>query len=395
MAITLKIYLDARNKSDDGAFPLKISINKNRKAAYIATGIRVRPDEWNGHEVVKRRDRVQLNDYLDSLRLKLRDIVYDGRDAGRFIGMTAVEIKNVLAREINGEPEKDTTPSFLSVYNKFADARPSERTREIYRVTGRKIRTLVPKAERVKITDVDLDWLEAFDEMLVAKGNNGSTRNIDFRNIRAVLKYAKKHKMTAEDPFEDFDMPETSSPDRALTIEQLQTLLNAEVEPWEEKYRDFFLLSLLLIGMNTEDLLHQTKVENGRLTYTRAKTHKEISVKVEPEAQEILDRYKGRKYLLNVLDTYANTHNWTSKVDASLKAIAKRNGLPEVTMYWARHTWATLVHADLGVDINTVADALGHQPPRKVTLIYIRKRDYSRVDDANRRFIDYIFNINN
>lgn len=390
MAITLKIYLDARNKSQDGAFPIKISINKNRKAAYIATGIRVRPDEWNGHEVVKRRDRVQLNDYLDSLRLKLRDIVYDGRDAGRFIGMSAVEIKNELAREINGEPEKDTTPSFLSVYDKFAESRQADRTKEIYRVTARKIRALVPKADRVKITDVDLDWLEAFDEMLIAKGNNGSTRNIDFRNIRAVLKHAKKHKLITDDPFEDFDMPETSSPDRALTIEQLQTLLNAEVEPWEEKYRDFFLLSLLLIGMNTEDLLHQTKIEDGRITYNRSKTHKEISVKVEPEAQAILDKYRGKKYLLNVLDTYANTHNWTSKVDASLKAIAKRNGLPEVTMYWARHTWATLVHADLGVDINTVADALGHQPPRKVTLIYIRKRDYSKVDEANRIFIDYI-----
>ena len=391
MAITVKTYLDARNKSEDGAFPIKISINKNRKAAYLSTGIRVLPDEWNGYEVIKRRDRVRLNDFLDSLKLRVRNMVYDGRDAGRFIGMTAVEIKDALAREINGEREEDATPSFLSVYDKFAETRQSERTKEIYRVTGRKIRNLIPRAEKIKIVDVDLDWLEAFDEMLIAKGNNGSTRNIDFRNIRAVLKHAKKHKLITDDPFEDFDMPETSSPDRALTIEQLQTLLNAEVEPWEEKYRDFFLLSLLLIGMNTEDLLHQTKIEDGRITYNRSKTHKEISVKVEPEAQAILDKYRGKKYLLNVLDTYANTHNWTSKVDASLKAIAKRNGLPEVTMYWARHTWATLVHADLGVDINTVADALGHQPPRKVTLIYIKKRDYSRVDEANRKMIDYIF----
>ena len=391
MAITVKTYLDARNKSEDGAFPIKISINKNRKAAYLSTGIRVLPDEWNGYEVIKRRDRVRLNDFLDALKLRVRNMVYDGRDAGRFIGMTAVEIKDALAREINGEREEDATPSFLSVYDKFAETRQSERTKEIYRVTGRKIRNLIPRAEKIKIVDVDLDWLEAFDEMLIAKGNNGSTRNIDFRNIRAVLKHAKKHKLITDDPFEDFDMPETSSPDRALTIEQLQTLLNAEVEPWEEKYRDFFLLSLLLIGMNTEDLLHQTKIEDGRITYNRSKTHKEISVKVEPEAQAILDKYRGKKYLLNVLDTYANTHNWTSKVDASLKAIAKRNGLPEVTMYWARHTWATLVHADLGVDINTVADALGHQPPRKVTFIYIKKRDYSRVDEANRKMIDYIF----
>jgi len=93
--------------------------------------------------------------------------------------------------------------------------------------------------------------------------------------------------------------------------------------------------------------------------------------------------------MLNILDTYSNTHNWTSKVDAVLKDIAKRNGLPPITMYWARHTWATLAHGDLGIELSTVSDALGHQPENKVTLIYIKKKDYSKVDEANRKVIDY------
>ncbi len=61
-------------------------------------------------------------------------------------------------------------------------------------------------------------------------------------------------------------------------------------------------------------------------------------------------------------------------------------------MYWARHTWATLAYGDLGVDIETISNALGHQSGKSVTMIYVRKKEYSKIDDANRRMIDYLFN---
>jgi integrase len=91
-----------------------------------------------------------------------------------------------------------------------------------------------------------------------------------------------------------------------------------------------------------------------------------------------------------MLDTYNCTHNWTAKVDAALKRIAERNALPSVTMYWARHTWATLASADLGIDLATISDALGHQPEKKVTLTYIRRKDFGRIDEANRKVINYL-----
>ena len=306
--------------------------------------------------------------------------------------MTATEIKNDISRRLGkGEGRKPKSALFFSVYDKFAESRNAERTREIYRVTGRKVRQLLPCPERIRLDQIDIDWLENLDELLVAKGNNGTTRNIDFRNIRAVLKYAQKHKLLRDNPFDDFIMPTGESPNRALTVEQLRTLINAEVEPWERKYLDFFLLSFLLVGMNTEDLLHVERIEDGRLSYVRAKTHKPISVKVTDRAQEIIDKYRGKKFLLNMLDTYSSTHNWTAKVDAALKAIAQRNKLPDVTMYWARHTWATLASADLGIELSTISDALGHQPEKKVTLTYIRIKNNNAVDDANDKVINYVF----
>ena len=45
---------------------------------------------------------------------------------------------------------------------------------------------------------------------------------------------------------------------------------------------------------------------DGRLEYRRAKTGKFYSIKIEPEIQDILDRYRGKKHLLAPFDKYDN-----------------------------------------------------------------------------------------
>ena len=61
---------------------------------------------------------------------------------------------------------------------------------------------------------------------------------------------------------------------------------------------------------------------------------------------------------------------------------------PNLTTYWARHTWATLA-AGLEIPKETIAAALGHGG-NTVTDIYI-DFDRKKVDEANRRVIDWVF----
>lgn len=392
MAITLNYFLDTRNKKDkkEKEFPVKMTITKRGSTAYLATGITLIPENWKDRRVVGRKDKARLNDFLDSLKNQVRHLLNDNND--KYQTMTATEIKNDLCRilEKGGEEKKNL---FIPYYKEFALKRKSNRTQEIYLVTLEKILQEMPHAEKLTLDDIDLEWIEDLDEALVLRGNNSSTRNLDFRNIRAVVKYAHKHHLIQEYPFEDFDIPKGESPDRALTIEQLRKLVRTDVKPWEKKYLDFFILSLLLVGINTEDLIHVEQIENGRINYTRKKTGEKMSIKVEKEALDIIKVYKGEHWLLNISDTYNATKNWTSKVDHVLKGIAQRNGIPPISMYWARHTWASIARNDLDIDLQTVADGLGHKPPKeyKVTMIYIKKKDWKRVDEANRKVIDYIF----
>jgi integrase len=100
-----------------------------------------------------------------------------------------------------------------------------------------------------------------------------------------------------------------------------------------------------------------------------------------------MDKYKGSDRLLDVLEHYASTHYWTSKVDQKLKTIAAALGLPPISMYWARHSWATIC-AELDIPKETLSAALGHSAST-VTDIYINF-DRSKIDRANRKVLDYV-----
>ena len=61
-----------------------------------------------------------------------------------------------------------------------------------------------------------------------------------------------------------------------------------------------------------------------------------------------------------------------------------------LTSYWARHTWATIA-SELDIPVDVISHALGHSfsTGAKVTQVYINFNQ-KKIDDANRKVIDYI-----
>ena len=154
-----------------------------------------------------------------------------------------------------------------------------------------------------------------------------------------------------------------------------------------------------LIGINAVDLFGAKEIRNGRLEYRRTKTGKLYSIKVEPEAMEIIQKYKGNEHLLNIMDKYSDYRLFLVRMNASLKFIGDvingKDGkkqipprFPDISSYWARHTWATIA-ASLDIPKETISAALGHEIGSPITSIYI-KFDQNKVDEANRKVIDYL-----
>ena len=110
-------------------------------------------------------------------------------------------------------------------------------------------------------------------------------------------------------------------------------------KPVNQSLFDYFKLMFFLIGINIVDLCHIKEIDaDGRIRYKRQKTKRLYSIKVEPEALELINKHKGKKYLLDILDKYSNAHVFTCKFDEALKHF-----IPKLTSYSAGHSFATMV----------------------------------------------------
>ncbi|MBE6181270.1 MAG: hypothetical protein E7148_01045 [Rikenellaceae bacterium] len=218
--------------------------------------------------------------------------------------------------------------------------------------------------------------------------------------LSPTLKTAHGRKSIADDPLATIGYMAESAivqGNRNLmkqNVDDLRKLRDYPCEPYQEKYRDLFMLTFYLLGINPIDLFSLKEIINGRIEYRRSKTGRLFSIKVEPEAMAIIDKYRGEDFLLDVLDIYGDYKDFAHRMNSNLQKIGPcdRKGLggrkyidplfPKISIYWARHTWATLA-AEIDIPDDTIA--LGHSSGNRVTNIYQKK-----VDVANRAVIDYL-----
>lgn len=270
-------------------------------------------------------------------------------------------------------------------------------TANIYRTTYNKILSYDPKAT---LETIDRKWLERFEAHLRSEKCSTNYISIQLRNIRAVFNFAIDEGLTVNYPFRKYKIRQEQTEKRNLTAEQLRTLRDLPLDGYMAEYRDMFMLMFYLIGINAADLftLSHGDYRDGRIHYRRSKTGTLYSVKVEPEAKAIIERYKGEKHLLCPLDRYADHRDYLHHLNDALKRMGQtyRNGVgwsgeplfPSLSSYWSRHTWATLA-ASLGVPLDVISLALGHSFGNRVTLIYV-EWSLGKVDEANRKVIDLL-----
>ena len=198
---------------------------------------------------------------------------------------------------------------------------------------------------------------------------------------------ARIDELMTKDPFQGIRLSREATRKRALSLENIRLLFTMQPEkPLQAVALDVFRLSFLLIGMNPVDLFAMGAPVDGRVEYRRAKTGRLYSVKLEPEALALIEKYRGRGARLLEFWPGVNFNTSIHRIKRALHAL----DVPfasELTIYWARHTWATLA-AGLDVPKETIAAALGHGA-NTVTDVYI-DFDRRKVDAANRRVIDLV-----
>ncbi|MBQ6287385.1 MAG: site-specific integrase [Bacteroidales bacterium] len=386
MATTTNIYLDKRAVKHGEKAPLRIGINKHGQTAFITLDVKILPSQWDDvkKKVKDAENKDVINGYLSAMKVRVDNALMVLQANGSLAGLSAKEVKDRIQEYLNPTEDRGL---FLKFYREDIRKYTNKRTREIYQTTLNRIKDFDGNAERLCFEDITKIWLERFDEFLSKTAPSVNARNIHLRNIRHIINDAIDDNQTGWYPFRRFKIRPEKTKKRALTVSQLRTLFEAETKPHERKYLDAFKLIFFLIGINIKDLCDVSGVTDGRVEYRRAKTKRLYSIKVEPEIQEIIDRIHGERSIAGASEGYASYKSYAAKVNNAVKDICERNGLPKATTYWARHSWATIA-TDIDIPKETIAAALGHGG-NTVTDIYI-DFDQKKVDQANRRLMDYV-----
>lgn len=248
---------------------------------------------------------------------------------------------------------------------------------------------------RLKPEDVTLKWLHDFEEFLGKTCASANTIGLHLRNIRAAINYAIDCGHITQYVFRRVKIPKAPTKKRNLQIEALRKVIFTQgFDADLERYRDMFVLMFMMRGINFVDMCNLKEIEDGYIEYVRAKTHKVYRIKVEPEMQVLIDKYRGKHYLLNYLDNHKNYRSFYQMASRGLRSVkAKLDAVDDgitikgLTTYWTRHSWATLA-AELDIPFDTIMAGLGHGG-NTVTDIYI-ERDPKKVDDAVRKVLDYV-----
>lgn len=393
--LTYKFFINTARKD-----MLTLQLVNNRKKAVLSLGYNM--SEETLADVLSaspkpnnRKYRSVINHYVEIIEQAKADLITTNK-----VNEDVKVIRDIISASISGEKYKDkSVGEFVKHYEKFITLKQTEGTKGVYRHTLNKIRSFDSNIDDYSFTDITLQWLTDF-ETHCAQTANKNARNIHLRNIRAVFNSAIDYELTTHYPFRRFKIRPEATRKRSLSVEDLRKLFNYDVEEYAVIYRDMFKLIFMLIGINVADLYYIKRItSDGRIEYKRAKTHRLYSIKVEPEAREVIEQYRGENCLLSLADNVAKHQYFTARCNKALKKFGtvKRVGRggkkifePEfegISIYWARHSWATIA-AQLDIPKEVISAALGHGSV-SVTDIYI-DFDARKIDRANRMVLDYI-----
>lgn len=372
--INVKFIVRKDRKAVQG-FPIILYVNIHGKRLSFYTDVFVKEIEHLTNNKVSKKDTLHVNKNIKLTQiLSQTSIILLQYNNPKTVKQ---KINEVLSHQVF--KEKKLTDHIED----FMKTKKHKRTAKLYESTINKIKAF---DKNISIENVDKKWLADF-ESYCSRNMSINGYSVYLRNIRAVFNSLLEEGKITNYPFKAFSIKREVTVHRALTVQQVIELINADCPIYIIRYRDFFLLMLYLIGINPKDLLYLKKenVINGRIVFHRFKTNRLYGIKIEPEAESILKLYSGNKYLLRFMD---NISDYLGFVKRTNKALRKIKGFEEVTSYWARHTWASIAF-EAGVSKDIISLALGHSNGVKVTDIYI-KYDWEKVDEANRKVLDYI-----
>lgn len=371
--VNVKFWLDTRREMSNGEYPVKLSLSDGSRVRVVSTGVTVTKRRWDDvSRMVTGRGSSLTNRKLSSLRSSLLSAM--PQDA-------TLEAAAETAKRLCRSPIVPRV-TLGALWDEFAQSRNTAGTRKSYEFTKSVVSSCFD-IDSMPIGSVTAAWVRDLDEALTARGLRVNTRAGYIDKVKAVMSKAVDEGLIQYSPLTKVKTRHERTAHRCLDVARLRNIRDERLDGAAARVRDMFMLSFYLIGMNTKDMFLASDYDGSRLRYSRAKTYKPYDIKVEPEAAKIIERYRGGELMLDLSVAYKTVASFSTVSGRTLGKLS-----PGLTMYWARHTWATLA-AELDVPMDVISASLGHSIGAYITSVYVAV-NRAKIDAANRLVLDYV-----
>jgi len=399
---TLKLSMDVRRPYKDGRYPIIIRLTENQKSTSISTKIRLSLQEWDNSKA-----RVtKIHPDSKNLNIKLKNRLLELEKKALGIPSSNEELSPSSIREALLNQRKSTPLTFLEYANQQIQSLKDQERFGNASVYQTAVNRLVKyTGSRATLTSIDYKVISGFETQLLKEGVSRNTIASYMREIRAILNSAIKNGLLerASYAFSNFRIKTEKTVSRAITKDDLEKIrcysLAEGSKLWHS--RNIFFLIFNLIGISFIDLalLTNDSIQNGRIVYRRRKTGKIYSIKINPEADRILNLYRSveSKYLISSFnldavlkpDELEIIHQKLKVCNKYLKDLGKLLSLPiPLTTYVARYSWANIAKAS-GYSKDLIAEALGHEYGNAITGIYLDSYGDEVIDGVNEKVTDF------
>lgn len=421
--ITVALYLRKGYPDADGKLPIKLKVTAYRKTKMYpiqldAQNIRLTQAEWDAINEKNSRPRGELKKIVEALeqsKVKAREAVQMSMRDGRPFTFDAFE-KTLFT---NAEGKK----GFMAVFNQYLQKMLHEErvgSYQAYKTAYDSFKRFL-NGRDISPYEITVDLLKDFERWLRSERQSLKSKSTFKAGATTVGIYARVLRIiynlcSDEDPalkqFYPFgtgrakykigDTRKGGKKGDALTADQIKTFIGAIVvngsPAWEAKM--YWLFSFYCQGMNFKDIafLQWENIEGKVIRYTRQKTKRTEAEEVQEvfmthAVREVLDALKQSdiqtkfvfpiipEHETNILRIDAIVKQKLKYINKYLKQLSSATGLPEITTYWSRHSYASLLK-ESGVANEMIRELLGHSDLR-TTEHYLKRFDVAKKINVN------------
>ena len=379
--------------------PLMLRITKDRKRKYSSIGLSLNPVYWDFEKNKPRRNcpnRLYIErliaDKIEAYRTKMIELQAENKE------FTATTLHEQMF-------DRNSKPTVDEVFQ--TQIKNLKQTGRMgYALSHQEVYNSLIKFNKhlnIYFSDIDTIWLKRYETWLREQNFSENTIGRRFRTLRTVYNIAIEEKYVKAEhyPFKSYKVSKLhqTTAKRAINKADIMRIIEYHSTDFYTQFAvDLFTFSYITGGINFVDIayLKSDNIVDGRLIYTRRKTHKLIKLPLQSKAQEIIKRYQQNEthFLFPILSEFHKSlqqqsnrvHKVISKVNERLKVVGKELGIPiNLTTYVARHSFATVLKRE-GVSTSIICESLGHSS-EKITQIYLDSFENSQIDEAMKNLL--------